>query len=84
MKPITGICQATNNYTVCEKFVRVNETENVTRLKLVRIEKCCSGYEEHHDKCIPNCKSGCENAVCVDPVNEICQCNDGFVPDSNK
>lgn len=51
---------------------------------MVRIDNCCSGYEAHHDKCIPKCKSGCENAVCVDPVNEICQCNDGFVPDSNK
>lgn len=84
MKPITGICPGTNNYIVCDKFVRVNETKNVTRLKLVRIDDCCSGYVAHHDKCIPKCKSGCENAVCVDPVNEICQCNDGFFPDSNK
>lgn len=84
MKPITGICPAAEGYTVCTKLVSVNETKNVTQLELVKIEKCCPGYEPNHGKCIPICKSGCENAVCVDPVYETCQCNDGFVPDSNK
>lgn len=79
-----AVCPDGNIFRNCTKYTEVVENKTVYLTKNERIEKCCDGYEEIDGKCSAICKSGCENGVCVDPVNEICQCNNGFEADNNE
>ncbi|XP_018794776.1 PREDICTED: multiple epidermal growth factor-like domains protein 11 [Bactrocera latifrons] len=42
--------------------------------KVIRI--CCPGYEGDGVNCVPFCRCGCINGVCVKP--DFCECHEGF------
>lgn len=44
-------------------------------------KKCCFGYLQLDDDCIPNCPTNCPNGRCVAP--NVCQCNEGYAMDQH-
>nr|XP_050869900.1 multiple epidermal growth factor-like domains protein 11 isoform X1 [Vespula vulgaris] len=39
-------------------------------------KKCCNGYKEVSNKCVPNCFPDCENGLCKAP--DTCECFPGY------
>lgn len=48
------------------------------------VETCCENhkpYKYDNRRCVPECKYGCKNGVCIAPNK--CQCIDGFVANAS-
>lgn len=86
MKMVTfaGICKHFQGFRNCSK----QKLKNVTKVVWsevttdVPIHKCCTGYKNMSDACVPICSTECINGVCVSP--DKCECNVGFMPDKDR
>lgn len=86
MKMVTfaGICKHLQGFRNCSK----QKLKNVTKVVWsevttdVPIHKCCTGYKNMSDACVPICSTECINGVCVSP--DKCECNVGFMPDKDR
>lgn len=74
-----GVCKVNTDFFTCTKINTTTKSriERTEYTKMVPIHKCCDGYEEQANECMPKCSDKCENGICISPNQ--CKCNQNYI-----